>query len=258
MLKGRKLLRELEWFPNRKTVLLVALPLFLLLLKPASAYFVDNNPYRHVETLDSRGRYVLEWMVDWEQERVVFNVTVATRGYVGFGLSRRGKMEGADIVIGGVSDHGIPYFTDRHAIGNQQPIIDLKQDWMLHSAWQSTTHTFLSFSRAFDTCDEHDIPINDDTVALMWAYGERDDTIGYHFENRGSKYIYLRDPDLTPRALQDTSRNTYRDKRFGNGVNTWTIREVFNIPPKRTTYWCNIKKFSPPTPGKHHIIGVFF
>lgn len=76
----------------------------------ASAYSVDNNPYRHKETLDRRGKYELEWLVEMEQKRITFNVTVQTKGYVGLGLSRRGKMAGADLVIGGVNHDGEPYF----------------------------------------------------------------------------------------------------------------------------------------------------
>lgn len=239
-------------------VTLVCLLVFQLccICHVSSGYMVDNNPYRHVETLDSRGRYQLEWLVDWDQQRVTFNVTVATRGYIALGLSRKEKMQGADIVIGGVDPFGRPYFTDRHAIGNQLPIEDTKQDWILHAAWESSTHTFLSFSRPFDTCDEHDIPIDDNAIALLWAFGERDDTVAYHYENRGSKFVYLRDPDLTPRVILEDSRNNQVRRLEHSGISRWTIREVFTIPPKRTTYWCNIKKFSPPTPRKHHIIGV--
>lgn len=80
------------------------------LIQSINAYLVDDNPYRHFVTLD--GKYQLEWLVDWNQKRVKFNVTVKTTGYVGFGLIRRaGKMTGADIVIGGVYPNGRSYFS---------------------------------------------------------------------------------------------------------------------------------------------------
>jgi len=53
---------------------------------------LNSNPYRHREMLDPRGRYQLEWAVDWLNKRIIFNVTAATSGYVGFGLSKKGKM----------------------------------------------------------------------------------------------------------------------------------------------------------------------
>lgn len=133
-------------------------------LSPCRAYVVDNNPYRHFMTLDQEGKYELEWLVDWDEKRIIFNVTVQTTGYVGFGLSSssgNSKMKGADIVIGGIKASGEPYFSDRHAIANQLPVEDLSQDWTLHDAWERGQRTFLSFSRPLDTCDEdHDIPIN--------------------------------------------------------------------------------------------------
>lgn len=122
-------------------------------------YMVDSNPYRHTEILDSLGKYLLEWQVDWLQKRVTFNVTVKTKGYVGFGLSDNGKMTGADIVVGGMLPNGQTYFSDRHAVGNQVPEEDPSQDWKLHEARENRTHTFLSFSRDFDTCDPQDYAI---------------------------------------------------------------------------------------------------
>ncbi len=133
----------------------------ILTISHCNGYLVDNNPYRHIEILDQDGKYQLEWLVDWTTSRVTFNVTVKTNGYVGLGLSRKGKMSGADIVIGGVLPNGQPYFSDRHAIANQLPVEDLSQDWSLHEAWERGSFTFLSFSRPFETCDEdHDLPIH--------------------------------------------------------------------------------------------------
>lgn len=91
------------------------------LISEANAYLVDDNPYRHFVTLDPNGKYLLEWLVDWNQKRITFNVTVKTTGYVGFGLIRRaGKMTGADIVIGGVYPNGRSYFSvSRNKMINQ-------------------------------------------------------------------------------------------------------------------------------------------
>lgn len=150
---------------NKFYFLSSALAIVHCLFLPCRAYVVDNNPYRHFMTLDPAGKYELEWLVNWEEKRIIFNVTVQTTGYVGFGLSSssgNSKMRGADIVIGGISaSTGKPYFSDRHAIANQLPVEDLSQDWTLHDAWERGQRTFLSFSRLLDTCDEdHDIPIN--------------------------------------------------------------------------------------------------
>ncbi|CAL8068112.1 unnamed protein product [Orchesella dallaii] len=205
----------------------------------------DENPYRHSLTLDPRGRYRLEWEVDWKNERVVFNVTVATNGYIGFGLSRKGKMSGADIVIGGVDNNGKPYFSDRHAIGNQLPIRDQSQDWILQEAWERGALTFLSFSRNFDTCDKvGDLVIDENLVSVIWAYSERDDEIQYHFENKGAYDLYLLDPDLTPQSLVDGGTS---------GGQMFRISEQLTLPPRDTLYYCSFHR--APTTTKHHVIG---
>lgn len=63
------------------------------------------------EILDVNGKYLVDWDVDFEKEMIVFTLDVETTGFVGFGISMNPNMEGADIVIGGVSDDdGQTYF----------------------------------------------------------------------------------------------------------------------------------------------------
>ncbi|CAL8068076.1 unnamed protein product [Orchesella dallaii] len=222
---------------------------------------LNSNPYRHREILDPNGRYQLEWVVDWIDKRVHFNVTAGTSGYVGFGLSRKGKMGGADIVIGGVDSRGKPYFSDRYAIGNQLPVIDDTQDWILHEALEEDNQTFLSFSRPFDTCDEeHDLPITNDLLTLIWAYGEKDDDILYHFHNRGAYPTYLLDPVLVP--------NSYRRQeaypipvqieidtaKLPSDVSVFRIDTNRTMPDDQDTlYMCTFHK--SPTTTKRHMFG---
>lgn len=50
--------------------------------------------------LDSK--YSIQWDIDLENSRIYFQSIVETVGYVGFGLSSNGQMNGADIFIAGV------------------------------------------------------------------------------------------------------------------------------------------------------------
>jgi hypothetical protein len=60
--------------------------------------------------LDSEDKYHVSWEV--VDGNITFEVTVNTTGFIGFGISERGSMAGADIIIGGVSaDFKQPYFT---------------------------------------------------------------------------------------------------------------------------------------------------
>lgn len=234
----------------------LALSTYFLVLTVSAA--VDSNPFKHSEILDKDGRYHLEWLVDWPESRIYFNVTVKTKGYVGFGLSRKGKMSGADMVIGGVLPGGQPYFTDRHAIGNQLPVEDDSQDWTLHEAWERGSLTFLSFSRPFDTCDkDQDLEIHRDNIAVIWAFGERDDEIEYHFQNRGVFLAYLLDPDLTPKEFLEASKNGQKSvgRRLGEW-NVWSIPGGQVIPQKETTYICSIHKVPSIINRKNHAVAV--
>lgn len=77
----------------------------------------DSRVYNGYEILDPEQKYVLEWTVNWPERRINFNVTVRTKGYVGFGLTTNGTMRGADIVMGGVRSDGSIYFSvsDNHS-----------------------------------------------------------------------------------------------------------------------------------------------
>lgn len=53
------------------------------------------------------------------------------------------------------------YFVqDYHAISNSAPILDASQDYNLTNFRQNGTHTELSFTRKFDTCDANDNAID--------------------------------------------------------------------------------------------------
>lgn len=48
---------------------------------------------------------------------------------------------------------------DVHITGNRSVRIDQQNDWKLIGAWEKGKRTYLSFTRAFDTCDDQDYPI---------------------------------------------------------------------------------------------------
>ncbi|CAL8068054.1 unnamed protein product [Orchesella dallaii] len=150
----------------------------------------EDSEFTQSLILDNpRGSYLLDQKIDWSAKRAVFNVTVKTTGFIGFGLSKNGEMEGADIVIGGVASNGEPYFTDRHGVRRGPPQVDKSQDWKLDQSWEENGTTFLSFSRPLNTCDEeNDVVIRgNEKVTLLWAFGETDEVeIEPKVENSGT------------------------------------------------------------------------
>ncbi|CAL8132127.1 unnamed protein product [Orchesella dallaii] len=241
---------KLKVLPER-FLLIVLLKLFEL-----SFCFCELNPYRHVVIPDPDGNYRLEWLVDWEQERVIFNITVNTRGMVGFGLALKANRTGADIVLGGVGKDGRSYFSDRHSFGNGLPTIDEYQDYILHEARERNSQTFLSFSRPFDTCDEdQDLPISNDLLTIIWGYSDidLDDEAQSDFQHTGTFQAYLLDPDLAPRNERgEVVRLENENIEGGTKVFNITGR-MERVPIQETTYWCNYHRV--PTKSKQHIIG---
>lgn len=144
----------------------------------------DSNGKRH-EYMDSNGVYLLEWEVYLDTKTIVFELTVETTGFVGFGISPNGGMTGADIIIAGVHLNGSTYISvqlypvilakccndlffeqNRHGVGNQMPEIDDFETWELLAAKENATHTYLKVGRLLNTCDDQDVPIG---VSFMFA-----------------------------------------------------------------------------------------
>jgi hypothetical protein len=88
----------------------MGLKLLLILLFFLLAYTHGEYTEHRVEIL-SEDKYSLEWWIDYEVKEVKFNVTVNTKGWVGFGISGSGGMKSADILTGGVFPNGTAYFS---------------------------------------------------------------------------------------------------------------------------------------------------
>lgn len=71
--------------------------------------FENQHYFEKQETLQENHYYV-EYYVNTTETSIVFKVTVRTNGYIGLGFSHTGKMEGSDIVMGGVYPNGSTYF----------------------------------------------------------------------------------------------------------------------------------------------------
>ncbi|XP_071533457.1 DBH-like monooxygenase protein 1 [Panulirus ornatus] len=201
--------------------------------------------FQHRALLDQEGTYFMLWTP--REKDIIFEVQVATQGYVGLGFSPNGGMKGADIIIGWVDDAGQPHLQDRHGEGNWLPSLDDSQDVVVHGGMQNDTHTVLRFSRLWNTCDEpHDFELSSDTIRVIWAYGYEDpedaQTITIH-SRRGTKSLYLLEPRF---SLPE----------FTDDVTTWEIYSPnVSVPADLSTlYWCKLFKV-PPLRRKTHVIG---
>nr|XP_045616124.1 MOXD1 homolog 1-like isoform X2 [Procambarus clarkii] len=202
--------------------------------------------YTRRSVLDQKGRYVVMWAP--REKDIIFEVQVATKGYVGLGFSSNGGMKGADIVLGWVDDSGKVFLHDRHATGYAVPVIDESQDVTLLGGYQNDTHTVVRFSRPWTTCDTlSDLQLADETVKLIWAFSSEDPkdemTMKKHSE-RGTKSVLLQSPELVfPTPEGD--------------VKAWDLLSPNVSLPNDlpTLYWCSVVKI-PPLASKAQAIGV--
>ncbi|CAG7826683.1 unnamed protein product [Allacma fusca] len=148
-----------------------------------------------------------------------------------------GGMKDADIIIGGIKD-GKPYFADYHAKGKQTPDVDASQDWTLLSASENSTHTTLKVTRVFNTCDDEDVPISNDTTKIIWAIGATDDIVQHRKRGAASANIL------------DSAAGTWN----GPESEIWHINVKTKLPANDTIYWCTAHK-SPDYDVKRHVVG---
>uniref|UniRef100_A0A8C0YK23 Monooxygenase, DBH-like 1, like n=1 Tax=Cyprinus carpio carpio TaxID=630221 RepID=A0A8C0YK23_CYPCA len=218
---------------------MVILSLVLLLLSVQWSWALEDPLLPFSEHLDPEHKVQLKWGFDEIQGTILFELTVSTSGWVGFGFSPKGGMTGADIVIGGVGAKG-SYFTDHHAQGNSMPVVDKQQNYKLLSLTESDGKTVIKFQRSISSCDENDLPITDLPMKLIYAYGQTDD-ITYHSAQRGTKELNLL--KYMPRVNPPNS-------------NFFDITMVnFTVPAKQTYYHCKIMK-APTFDHKRHIYRI--
>ena len=127
-------------------------------------------------------------------------------GWISFGLSPNGGMDGADVFVF-FRQNGVANFTDRH-IQKRNVLIDTKQDWLMLSHSITNGYTIVKFRRDLDTCDDkEDIVIESGTPRIIFAWNTKEPLNGaieYHgASNRGSSSAQL----ITALNQQSTIRS---------------------------------------------------
>ena len=89
------------------------LPLLCLFLDGTKGAGASDPTMPFMVYLDQDHLVCLKWRFDNPQGNIAFKLIVNTTGWVGFGLSPNGGMQGSDIVIGGLGPGG-SYFTVSH------------------------------------------------------------------------------------------------------------------------------------------------
>ena len=192
------------------------------------------------------GFYKIYW--NYTDTDVLIEVHCKTDGWVGFGFSPNGGMDGSDVVVGWISN-GQVNFTDRHIVG-RQVLIDENQDWKLLYSSESNGINVFKFTRKIKLCDSDDLTIEQGSPFIIYAYGNNDPLpgrdINYHGMNRGGKVVSF------------ISSTPVKDNFVPDDMETLdaTISHVV-LPKDDTFYYC--KGFEVPREftQKRHIYKVF-
>ncbi|XP_041716334.1 DBH-like monooxygenase protein 2 homolog isoform X1 [Coregonus clupeaformis] len=216
---------------------MIPLLLSLLLAWPPGTGAQQDPLMPFMEHLDTD--VILKWGFSEVQGTIMFQLTVKTTGWLGFGFSPNGGMAASDIVIGGVGPNGT-YFMDYHATGNSFPLVDKKQSYTLLSLIEADGQTTMTFWRSIYSCDEEDFHITEIPVKLIYAYGTSDD-IRYHANRRGTKEVNL---------LKFMPKSSPPDSNYLDFV-----VENVTVPAEHTYYHCKIMKV-PKLNGKNHIYRI--
>ncbi|XP_066597310.1 MOXD1 homolog 1-like [Prorops nasuta] len=210
-----------------------------------------NVEFSRFEWLDDAEAVALEWDPN-DEEIVTFKVTARTLGYVGIGFNEKSHMKGADILLAWIDDHtGAVNLLDSHGSeeSNGAPVTDASQDVKILGGSQNDTHTSVTFSRKWHTCDPQDHQLSGDTIRVLWAMHGTDpelNTAAWHGEKRGGRALRLKAPAPHPPPTQ-----IHQTRHWDIKLNQFTVLENME-----TVYWCKI--FKAPTEllnKRHHMIG---
>ncbi|XP_033208226.1 tyramine beta-hydroxylase isoform X2 [Belonocnema kinseyi] len=134
-------------------------------------------------------------------------------------------------------------WTDRNGMIN----LDSQQDCESFAWKRRGNVTKFTFTRKFDTCDEHDYVIERGTTHLVWLKGRGplSSLAGLRIEDAKSSGMsrteMLRTPHIKPQFPPDT-------------WNFEILNDKVKVPNKETTYWCRVFKLSSALKEKHHIL----
>jgi hypothetical protein len=131
---------------------------------------VQNTPlptatYTNTKILVEPDVFLFHW--NFSKIELIGEVHVKTQGWVGFGLSPNGGMDGSDVFVAWIQSDGQTNFTDRHIKG-RSVLVDVNQYWKLLGSLRRDEYLIIKFKRNIDTCDtKEDLIIEEGTPRVI-------------------------------------------------------------------------------------------
>lgn len=208
------------------------------LKQPAPTRLSPLTYYTNTADLADENDFVFYWNTTSDQ-RLVGEIHARTLGWVGFGLSPNGGMDGSDVIVAWIDGYnGIANFTDRHIVG-REVLIDANQTWALKGSYRREGFTVIQFERPLVSCDPDDISIEVGTPFFIYAMGDDHPAfgqdIGYHLMKRGAKALNI--ISSSSEVNLDADSPDLEEVSFPVGnvilprVDTFYYIKLFAVPP---------------------------
>ncbi|XP_046985785.1 dopamine beta-hydroxylase [Schistocerca americana] len=220
----------------------------LLLVLVATAASATAAPVYRLP-LTGSGSASLAWALDYGGRQLRAEVHCSEPAdWMAVGFSDRGDFAPADYCVMWRDWRGRVHMQDTWTDEEGAFHVDEQQDCKNFRYVSSHDVTKFTFSRKFDTCDEHDYVIEEGTTHVVWASGR-----SRLFAVAG---LNVSSPGVQ-RAMQRAQllRNEAAAPRLP--ADAWPLEvraSHVRVPSSDTTYWCHVQRLPQELRRKHHIV----
>ncbi|KAL6436582.1 hypothetical protein ACFW04_004803 [Cataglyphis niger] len=209
----------------------------------------ENVPVGAIHSVPLGSEATFYWKVDLMNELIVVEIHYVgnERSWFAIGFSDYGELKPADYCVLWPDWHQQIHLQDSWADIDGKLHLDSQQDCK-NFAWKRRGNvTKFTFSRKFDTCDEHDYIIERGTTHLVWLRG------------RGplSSLTGLEISDAKASGMSRTELRRMSHKKPKFPADMWQLELLAHrvqVPKQETTYWCRVHKLPSVLKQKHHIL----
>eukprot|EP00051_Salpingoeca_urceolata_P011168 m.137923 g.137923 ORF g.137923 m.137923 type:complete len:1784 (-) comp17012_c0_seq1:41-5392(-) len=196
----------MRWLRRSGMALLAVVAVLFCIAGTSNAQSLSSDDYEN-KAVPLAAWLDVSWTCHPEERTVSFLLEAQTSGYVGFGISSdpRGRMDGADIVVGWIQNDGTVVATDRHS-SSKFPELDSRQDLTNVGGEREGDTVRIAFTRPTSAANGDDVTIGEGNVPVIFAKGSTN-ALSYHDNNKGAAMVQLCEaqaPETTPEPQEET------------------------------------------------------
>ncbi|XP_014231771.1 tyramine beta-hydroxylase [Trichogramma pretiosum] len=213
----------------------------------AEAWRDDDN---NVHSLPLGSEASMHWRVDHTSEQIITEIHYAAEEYSWFaiGFSDYGDYAPADYCILWLDWHRETHLQDAWSDAEGKIHLDERSQDCENFEWKKRANTTkFTFTRKFDTCDEHDYVLERGTTHLVWLKGA----------GPLASLAGLSLQDAKSRGMSRTELLRWHKPKPAFPSDAWRYEvkaDRVQVPSQETTYWCRVQKLPATLRRKHHVL----